>query len=84
MQGPDPKFVDQLWAIHRKLARILAPLAAADVGFDRFFARLGAALDRVDAGEHDYVSGVRVDSFHTVWFQMHEHLLRLTGRERPE
>lgn len=82
--GPDPKIVDRLHAIHKKVARVLAPLTAADPGLQRFFDRLGAALDRVDAGEHDYVSGVRVDSFHTVWFQMHEHLLRLTGRERPE
>jgi hypothetical protein len=82
--GHDPKVMDRLHAINRKLPRVLAPLLAADVGFDRFLHRLEAALDRVDAGEHDYVSGVRVDSFHTVWFQMHEHLLRLTGRERPE
>jgi hypothetical protein len=83
LEGPDPKIVDRLHSITKKVARVLAPLAAADPLLERFFDRLGAALDRVDAGEHDYVSGVRVDSFHTVWFQMHEHVLRLTGRERP-
>ena len=84
LEGPDPTIVDRLHAINKKLVRVLAPLAAADPGFGRFFDRLSAALDHVDAGENDYVSGVRVDSFHTVWFQMHEHVLRLTGRERPE
>jgi hypothetical protein len=84
LEGPDPKILDRLHAINKKVARVLAPLAVADPLMARFFDRLGAALDRVDAGENDYVSGVRVDSFHTVWFQMHEHLLRLTGRERPE
>jgi hypothetical protein len=84
LEGPDPKTVDRLHAINKKLTRVLAPLAGVDPLMSRFFDRLSAALDRVDAGENDYVSGVRVDSFHTVWFQMHEHLLRLTGRERPE
>jgi len=84
LEGPNPKTVDRLHAITKKLTRVLAPLAAADPLMERFFDRLAGALDRVDAGENDYVSGVRVDSFHTVWFQMHEHLLRLTGRERPE
>lgn len=80
----DAKIIDRLHAVHEKTAKVLAPLVAADLGFERFLDRLGAALVRVEGGETDYVSGVRVDSFHTVWFQMHEHLLRLTGRERPE
>ena len=45
---------------------------------------VGAALTRRRGGETDYVSGVRVARYHTVWFEMHEDLLRLTGRERPE
>jgi hypothetical protein len=28
------------------------------------------------------MSGVRVSSYHTVWFEMHEDLLRLLGRTR--
>ncbi|MFC4943613.1 hypothetical protein [Pseudonocardia sp. GCM10023141] len=80
----DAKIIDRLGRIHEKLPKVLAPLAAADPLVARFVDRLGAALTRAEGGETDYVSGVRVDSFHTVWFQMHEHLLRLTGRERPE
>lgn len=80
----DAKILDRLHAVLDRTERVLAPLVAADVGFDRFLERLGAALVRADGGQIEYVSGVRVDSFHTVWFQMHEHLLRLTGRERPE
>jgi len=41
-------------------------------------------LTKAEGGDTEYISGVRVDSVHTVWFQMHEHLLRLSGRERPE
>lgn len=80
----DAKIIDRLGRIHEKTRTVLAPLVAADPLVDRFLDRLGTALVRAEGGETDYVSGVRVDSFHTVWFQMHEHLLRLTGREREE
>ncbi|ODU05758.1 MAG: hypothetical protein ABS81_06655 [Pseudonocardia sp. SCN 72-86] len=80
----DAAIVDKLARVHEKTVRVLAPLVAADPLVDRFLDRTGTALTRAEGGETDYVSGVRVDSVHTVWFQMHEHLLRLTGRERPE
>ncbi|MDQ0382966.1 hypothetical protein [Amycolatopsis thermophila] len=80
----DAKIIDKLGRVHEKTAKVLRPLADADPLVDRFLDRIGTALTRAEGGETDYVSGVRVDSVHTVWFQMHEHILRLTGRERPE
>ncbi len=80
----DAAIVDKLARVHEKAARVLRPLAEADPLVDRFLDRVGDALTRAEGGETDYVSGIRVDSVHTVWFQMHEHLLRMTGRERPE
>ncbi|MGY1829716.1 hypothetical protein ACI8AA_04705 [Geodermatophilus sp. SYSU D01180] len=80
----DAAIVDKLGRVVDRTAKVLRPIADLDPLVDRFLDRIGAALTRVEGGETDYVSGVRVDSVHTVWFQMHEHLLRLTGRERPE
>jgi hypothetical protein len=80
----DAGIVDKLARVVEKTAKVLRPIADLDPLVDRFLDRIGAALTRAESGETDYVSGVRVDSVHTVWFQMHEHLLRLTGRERPE
>lgn len=80
----DAKIIDSLGRVLDRTYRVLRPLAAADALVDLFLDRIGAALTRAEGGETDYVSGVRVDSVHTVWFQLHEHLLRLTGRERPE
>ncbi|MEJ2867740.1 hypothetical protein WCD74_08195 [Actinomycetospora sp. OC33-EN08] len=80
----DAKILDRLGRVLEKTRKVLAPLATADPLLDRFADRLDAALTRAEGGETDHVSGVRVDSVHTVWFQMHEHVLRLTGRERPE
>lgn len=80
----DAAIIDKIARVHEKTRRVLRPVTAADALVDRFLDRIGTALTRAEGGETDYVSGVRVDSVHTVWFQMHEHLLRLTGRERSE
>jgi hypothetical protein len=80
----DDKIIDKIGRVVEKTGKVLRPIADADPLVDRFLERLGGALTRAEGGETDYVSGLRVDSVHTVWFQMHEHLLRLTGRERPE
>lgn len=80
----DAKIIAKLGRALDKTSKVLRPLVDADPLVGRFLDRIGAALTRAEGGETDYVSGVRVDSVHTVWFQMHEHLLRMTGRERPE
>jgi hypothetical protein len=82
--GYDAAVVDKLSRVVDRTAKVLRPVADLDPLVDRFLDRIGTALTRAESGETDYVSGVRVDSVHTVWFQLHEHLLRLTGRERPE
>jgi hypothetical protein len=45
-------------------------------------ARLRAARTRVEAGEHEWFTSPRIDSYHTVWMQWHEDLLISLGRER--
>lgn len=80
----DAKIIDKLGAVLDRTTTVLAPLTTAQPSVDRFLSRIADALTRAEDGELDYVSSVRIDSFHTVWFQMHEHILRITGRERDE
>jgi pyruvate,orthophosphate dikinase len=44
--------------------------------------RLAAAADRVASGDHAYIASPRVDSFHSIWFELHEDLILLAGRTR--
>ena len=50
--------------------------------------RLAAARARVRAGETDWITKPTIDSYHTVWFELHENLLMTLGiergQERPE
>ena len=44
--------------------------------------RLGRALEAVQAGDQRYVASPRVDSYHGIWFELHEDLIRVAGRTR--
>jgi hypothetical protein len=46
--------------------------------------KLQAALEHAEDGAIEWVSDARIESYHTVWFEMHEDLLRVLGRERQE
>jgi hypothetical protein len=80
----DRRIVDRLGDQHERATRVLDDLAELEARLAAYGRRLESAYDRVLAGEHDYVSGVRIDSYHTVWFELHEDLLRMLGREREE
>jgi hypothetical protein len=80
----DHGIVDRLGAQHERAEKVLGRFAALLPRMAVYRQRLDAAYDRVLAGDHDYVSGARIDSYHTVWFELHEDLLRMLGREREE
>jgi hypothetical protein len=51
--------------------------------FALYGTRLTTALDRVLGGNPAYVADT-LDSYHTVWFQLHEDLLVTLGISREE
>lgn len=80
----DAKIIDRLADLHERAEPILDDFAAVIPRLSRYKDRLTEAIDKVDAGETDYVSSVRLDSYHTVWFELHEDLLRILGTTRDE
>jgi pyruvate,orthophosphate dikinase len=46
--------------------------------------RLRRALAEIRAGDDTMVAAPIKDSYHTVWFELHEDLLLLANRERKE
>jgi hypothetical protein len=80
----DEGVLDRLAEAHAKADEVISKFASALPRVGRYRERLGAALERAEAGEPEWVSGVRCDSYHTVWFELHEDLLRILGRERTE
>jgi hypothetical protein len=62
----------------------MAPLTAAFARFDSYQGRLAWALTVAQGGDQRYVASPRVDSYHSVWFELHEDLIRLIGRRRSD
>jgi pyruvate,orthophosphate dikinase len=46
--------------------------------------RLERAADSVRGGDYRYVASPRVDSYHGIWFELHEELILLAGRSRAD
>ena len=46
--------------------------------------QLLAALEQAEDGDVRWVSDATIASYHTVWFELHEDLLRVTGLARRE
>jgi pyruvate,orthophosphate dikinase len=80
----DAEVLDRLAAIGADADAWLAPLEPACSRLAGYRERLGRALERARAGEGKYVASPRVDSFHGVWFELHEDLILLAGRTRED
>lgn len=80
----DERIIDRIGAIDEKVEPCLAVFAASVPRFARYRAKLEAALDKAEDGDHAWISDVTIESYHTVWFEMHEDILRVLGREREE
>ena len=80
----DAGIVDRLGEKHERAEKVLDSFAELEPRLAIYRRRLDEAYDKVLAGDHDYISGARIDSYHTVWFELHEDLLRMLGREREE
>jgi len=80
----DNKVIDELGEIHERALPVMEAFAAVDPRFAIYRNRFESAYDNVLGGDKNYVSGARIDSYHTVWFELHEDLLRMLGRKRQE
>jgi hypothetical protein len=80
----DTAVIDRLGDQHERAERVLDSFAELEPRLGLYKERLDSAYDKALAGEREWVSGARIDSYHTVWFELHEDLLRMLGREREE
>ena len=78
----DENVLKSLAGLSRSLRPVGDQLAQALARFAGYPERFGAALDRVDKGQRYWVDQPRIDSCHTVWFELHEDLLATLGLQR--
>lgn len=80
--GYDAEVVARLVALHDRARPVLTGLGAALARFGGYAPRLQRAVDKVQAGDGDWFDKPMTDSYHTVWFELHEDLLATLGLER--
>jgi hypothetical protein len=80
----DAGVVDQLAALHDRFAPLVermaatAPRRAPDTG------RVANPSAHGQAGDHTFIARPIADSYHTVWFELHQDLIGLLGLSRQE
>jgi pyruvate,orthophosphate dikinase len=80
----DQDVLGRLAALHGDAVTWLSPQEEGCPRLAYYRVRLGRALDRATAGDQRFVASPRVDSYHGIWFELHEDLIQLAGRNRED
>lgn len=80
----DERVIGRLGDLHERFEPILKKLCAGEPRLKVYSDKLGVALEKAEDGEAAWVSDAKLDSYHTVWFELHEDLLRILGHVREE
>ncbi|HEV2810899.1 MAG TPA: hypothetical protein VGV93_10955 [Acidimicrobiales bacterium] len=78
----DAGVVAHLAEIHRRVQPVVLELSRHLPRFGPYRPRLQTALDRVRAGDGDWFTRPLLDSYHQVWFELHQDLLSTLGLDR--
>jgi hypothetical protein len=78
----DAETIRRLGQVHATAAPVVDDLGRALPRFDRYGARLAHALERVESGDMEWFTKPLLDSYHTVWFELHEDLLSTLALQR--
>jgi cytochrome oxidase assembly protein ShyY1 len=80
----DAAVVARMAELDDRAGPVCDDLAAVLSRFANYRHRLGEARRRVESGDTQWIDRPLIDSFHTVWFELHEHLLATLGIERGQ
>jgi hypothetical protein len=76
--------VDRLKALDERAGPMVRRLGAVAPRWSGYRRRLSTALAKLEGGEREWWSGLRCDSYHLVWWQLHEDLLVALGIPRSD
>lgn len=78
----DREVIGRLRAVHGRVEPVADALAAVLSRFASYPRRLSHAWQQIQVGEHDWFTQPQIDSYHTIWFELHEDLLSTLGIPR--
>lgn len=80
----DAAVLARLDEVHARTMPIIEAAAEQVPRLNAYAAKLAAALGKVKAGETAWLTRPLIDSYHTVWFELHEELIVAVGLTREE
>ena len=80
----DAAVLARLAGLHERATAWLTPLYTGLPRLASYGSRLDVAAAAAAGGDGMYIASPRVDSYHGVWFELHEDLIRLAGKTREE
>lgn len=78
----DAAVVERLSGVHQAVTPITSALSAHVVRFGAYQPRFELALQNVSDGQHEWFARPILDSYHTVWMELHEDLLATLSIDR--
>jgi DNA-binding MarR family transcriptional regulator len=80
----DGSVIDRLHELHERVEPIITDLEGTLGRYCGYRGRLEASLEKLRGGQAEWFTKPLIDSYHTVWFQLHEDLLNTLGIERSQ
>ncbi|OBH06963.1 winged helix DNA-binding protein [Mycobacterium sp. E3247] len=80
----DAAVLARLDDVHARVLPIIDAAAAQLPRLAAYSAKLAVALGKAHAGETAWLTRPLIDSYHTVWFELHEELISAVGLTREE
>jgi hypothetical protein len=80
----DAAVLGRLPELHASAVALIDDIAAHAPRIGGYRRRFSDALAKIQAGDHRYITAPDCDSYHTVWFELHQHLINLLGRTRQQ
>ncbi|WP_433205398.1 pyruvate, phosphate dikinase [Nocardia sp. CA-107356] len=80
----DAAILARLTTLHDRVAPLVERISAITPRLAPYTDRLTRAVERMNGGDHSWVARPIMDSYHTVWFELHEDLIGLCGLSRAD
>jgi hypothetical protein len=80
----DATVLNRLGAVHEQVSPIIATVTILLPRLGAYGEKLNSALVKIQAGDTIWLARPIIDSYHTVWFELHEELIVASGLTREE
>jgi hypothetical protein len=80
----DAEVLARLDEVHARVVPIIDEAATQLPRLNAYSSKLSVALRKINAGETTWLARPLIDSYHSVWFELHEELIGAAGLTREE